>query len=649
MMCGDAHTSFCAGFPLESCSHCDLPYLTRRKPHLPSRIRRRGAPGQPPPSRPIPRQTWSHGRPLSPADGFTLDPVKLGQKSRRALDDLAGSAGLDTTAAANEWSDPVSLGRKSRKAFDAAWSAIAGLSRVGGSGSAVLNSMDAIDDLDLGTTMDDTFSKSKGKTVLVIGAAGRIGQVLVRKLLLRGYNVRALLKPGSTEDEEEQQNALPDKVEAYYGDVSDYAAVRAAVQGADKVVYCAGVRTSFTAELKNIYVVGVRTVLDALADANNDNKQRNSASAWPASGVPSKLPVVNFGAKGKTGEAARENWKLEYVGLSASASQLQKAMYRSQDYASVTFPEERDGEKAELGAEEGRAGVRKLGRSAGADGGAGAGTGRIKSMRFSGTMYSRGSVAVAGGHVGKGALAGTEAINLRVGGDGQQYVCAVTTADGETFVQRFFAPARYSDVRLPWSFFRPEGVIGGEGYEERRLRAEDIERVAVRFEPRIGMAQAVEDENANQQTFCLNISRIKASLARPETDFVLVSRASVAANGQTPEDAVREKTIREEGETMTRISGVGYTIIRPGPLTEAPGGYKALVFDQGDRIEQSVSAADVADVCLRSLSCPEARNKTFEVCDEYSPQGGLYELVAHLPDRDNNYLGPALATLESNT
>jgi hypothetical protein len=38
-----------------------------------------------------------------------------------------------------------------------------------------------------------------------------------------------------------------------------------------------------------------------------------------------------------------------------------------------------------------------------------------------------------------------------------------------------------------------------------------------------------------------------------------------------------------------------------GQIVEEPGGYKTLVFDQGDRIDQPVSAADVADICLRSL------------------------------------------------
>ena len=41
----------------------------------------------------------------------------------------------------------------------------------------------------------------------------------------------------------------------------------------------------------------------------------------------------------------------------------------------------------------------------------------------------------------------------------------------------------------------------------------------------------------------------------------------------------------------------------------------------------------------------------WQVCHEYTPEQGLeqYELVAHLPDKANNYLGPALAVLEKNT
>ena len=50
---------------------------------------------------------------------------------------------------------------------------------------------------------------------------------------------------------------------------------------------------------------------------------------------------------------------------------------------------------------------------------------------------------------------------------------------------------------------------------------------------------------------------------------------------------------------MLRASGLGYTVVRPGPLVEEPGGYKALVFDQGNRISHAISCADVADVALK--------------------------------------------------
>lgn len=88
----------------------------------------------------------------------------------------------------------------------------------------------------------------------------------------------------------------------------------------------------------------------------------------------------------------------------------------------------------------------------------------------------------------------------------------------------------------------------------------------------------------------------------------------------------------------------------PAPEDE-PGGYRALVFDQGDRIGQSVSAADVADICLRALHESEARNKTFDVCYEFQKDEGLqlYELVASIPSKGGSYLAQALSTLAKNT
>lgn len=54
---------------------------------------------------------------------------------------------------------------------------------------------------------------------------------------------------------------------------------------------------------------------------------------------------------------------------------------------------------------------------------------------------------------------------------------------------------------------------------------------------------------------------------------------------------------------------------------------------------------------MQALHDGAARNKTFEVCSEIvaEPGAAAYELVAHLPDRSNNYLTPALVGLEKNT
>ena len=99
-------------------------------------------------------------------------------------------------------------------------------------------------------------------TVLVTGATGRVGRVLVRKLLLRGYKVRALVRQreaggeagsggssekevgggisGSSSSSSADTEAIPQSAELVFGDVGDYKACRRAVEGVDKVGGCSG-------------------------------------------------------------------------------------------------------------------------------------------------------------------------------------------------------------------------------------------------------------------------------------------------------------------------------------------------------------------------------------------------------------------------
>lgn len=117
-------------------------------------------------------------------------------------------------------------------------------------------------------------------TVLVTGATGRVGRVLVRKLLLRGYKVRALVRQrdggaaaaaaaagGSGVDSSVsmdagsvggEEAAIPLAVVQVYGDVGDYQACRRAVEGVDKVRCAAGDVLHVLHVLLRLFGVGQR-------------------------------------------------------------------------------------------------------------------------------------------------------------------------------------------------------------------------------------------------------------------------------------------------------------------------------------------------------------------------------------------------------
>ncbi|GMH37378.1 hypothetical protein BSKO_05251 [Bryopsis sp. KO-2023] len=71
-----------------------------------------------------------------------------------------------------------------------------------------------------------------------------------------------------------------------------------------------------------------------------------------------------------------------------------------------------------------------------------------------------------------------------------------------------------------------------------------------------------------------------------------------------------------QGEEKLRNSGVKYTVIRPGHLTDKPMGGSILRTVQGDKTSSgdiSVSRSNVAVVCCAALTDPKTENRTFEL------------------------------------
>ena len=96
--------------------------------------------------------------------------------------------------------------------------------------------------------------------VLVTGATGLVGGAVVRELLARGHQVRAMVRPSSN-----LSNLDASRVELAPGDVLDRASVEQALRGCQAVIHGAGMAT-LTGDRKQLFAInagGVEVVLGA--------------------------------------------------------------------------------------------------------------------------------------------------------------------------------------------------------------------------------------------------------------------------------------------------------------------------------------------------------------------------------------------------
>lgn len=563
----------------------------------------------------------------------SIDDETVSETVRRRRE--AAKQGKDNSPTLN----PLDLGRRARQLTDGFFKGITGLTQLARSPSIDEAKYDAVYSADLLAGDDLTeyeTPNARFTTVLVVGAAGRVGRVLVRKLLLRGYTVKALVR------KESDREILPDKVQAYVGDVSDAKTLELAMSGVNKVVYCARAKTFMASELANVDSEGVRVAAKALQDYNNSLASRRAGRSQK-----SKQMLYSF-AKFRD---VFEDWTVDETRLvNPEDGRWQAAAEVAQR---VFFDKEEKDAKSDSP------------------------DGRSPYPTFSGYVFAKTGVAqisCACDALGSGDAAGAvvlrdhEGVLLRLRGDGKRYSVVLSEGgvDGRTFIAPFATTGKWQIVRIPFAQFRPEvfnrAYNSGGDAEVDAVAPVDlnaIDRIGFRFEARnqrssgssgsagAGAPEWMSELDApSNNSFELELEYVKALPKGEETDFVLVS----CGGAGLPDGEDRDKLVRakRDGERTLRNSGLGYTIVRPGQLLEEPGGNKALVFDQGNRISNYISCADVADVCVKALHETEARNKSFDVCFE-AEVGGAYEKVAMVAGKSNNYLAPALAVLEKNT
>ncbi|TVU33493.1 hypothetical protein EJB05_25316 [Eragrostis curvula] len=494
--------------------------------------------------------------------------------------------------------NPVGLGRRSRQVFDEVWRKFSRLGQMSSASAAAVAEQDPAVLLRGGPMCDFTVPGAQDTTVLVVGATSRIGRIVVRKLMLRGYNVKALVR----RNDPEVIDMLPRSVDVVVGDVGDPSSVQAAVSGCNKVIYCATARSTITGDLNRVDNQGVRNVTKAFQDYYNQLAQSRAGKS-----SKSKLSIAKF----------------------KSAKSVQGWEIRQGSYFQDIYPSRFD---------EGTDATFEFSESGQAV--------------FSGFVFTRGGYVEISKRLSLplgSTLDRYDGLLLSVGGNGRSYVIILETGpladtkQSKKYFARMNTKVGFCRIRVPFSAFRPVNP------QDPPLDPFLVHTLTIRFEPKKQRpGDSSFQEGSDPRNFELKMEFIKALPTGQETDIVLVS---CTGSGIEPNRREQVLNAKKAGEDALRKSGLGYTIVRPGPLQEEPGGQRALIFDQGNRISQGISCADVADICVKALHDSTARNKSFDVCYEHvSEQGNeLYELVAHLPDKANNYLAPALSVLEKNT
>ena len=104
-----------------------------------------------------------------------------------------------------------------------------------------------------------------------------------------------------------------------------------------------------------------------------------------------------------------------------------------------------------------------------------------------------------------------------------------------------------------------------------------------------------------------------ATAVGDQPHFVLVSQIHSTHRVHPLNAFGRMLDWRRAGEEEVRYSGLPYTVVRPGWLTDQRRPDEGVRLEQGDHATGYVSRADLAEACVQALYSPHANGVTFEI------------------------------------
>ncbi|QHO33693.1 hypothetical protein HN51_027357 [Arachis hypogaea] len=139
-----------------------------------------------------------------------------------------------------------------------------------------------------------------------------------------------------------------------------------------------------------------------------------------------------------------------------------------------------------------------------------------------------------------------------------------------------------------------------------------------------------DDDNTPERVDWVGVKNLVSALPSSVKRVVLVSSIGVTKSNELPWSIMNLFGVlkyKKMGEDFLRSSGIPFTIIRPGRLTDGPytsydlntllkataGERRAVLIGQGDKLVGEASRIIVAEACIQALDLEVTKNQVYEV------------------------------------